>query len=54
MKKIVCLGCGFLMLVFAFTAGAAVKNLKGYEPQLTGGPNYNNGGVRTAYFDSTA
>lgn len=31
--------------------GAAVKNLKGYEPQLTGGPNYQNGGVRTAYFD---
>ena len=32
--------------------GAAVKNLAGYEPQLTGGPNYNNGGVRTAYFTS--
>jgi len=32
--------------------GAAVKNLKGYEPQLSGGPNYHNGGVRTAYFDS--
>ena len=32
--------------------GAAVKNLKGYEPQLTGGPNYHDGGVRTAWFDS--
>jgi ABC-type transport system substrate-binding protein len=32
--------------------GASVKNLKGYEPQLTGGPNYSGGGVRTAYFDS--
>ncbi len=32
--------------------GASVKNLKGYEPQLTGGPNYHNGGIRTAYFDS--
>lgn len=34
--------------------GAAVKNLKGYKPQLTGGPNYNNGGVRTAYFDKSS
>jgi len=34
--------------------GAAVKNLKGYEPQMTGGPNYNDGGVRTAYFDDAA
>jgi len=32
--------------------GASVKNLKGYEPQLTGGPNYHGGGIRTAYFDS--
>jgi peptide/nickel transport system substrate-binding protein len=32
--------------------GASVKNLKGYEPQLTGGPNYRGGGIRTAYFDS--
>lgn len=32
--------------------GASVKNLKGYAPQLTGGPNYHNGGIRTAYFDS--
>ena len=32
--------------------GASVKNLKGYEPQLTGGPNYQNGGVRTAWFDT--
>ncbi len=34
--------------------GAAVKKLKGYEPQLTGGPNYHGGGVRTAYFDDSA
>ena len=34
--------------------GAAVKNLKGYEPQLTGGPNYHGGGVRTAYFDDVS
>ncbi len=34
--------------------GAAVKSLKGYEPQLTGGPNYSNGGVRTAYFDEVS
>jgi len=34
--------------------GAAVKRLKGYEPQLTGGPNYHGGGVRTAYFDDEA
>ena len=34
--------------------GAAVKRLKGYEPQLTGGPNYHAGGVRTAYFDDEA
>tara|TARA_R110002096_G_scaffold17764_17_gene61333 strand:+ start:374 stop:1987 length:1614 start_codon:yes stop_codon:yes gene_type:complete len=32
--------------------GASVKSLKGYEPQLTGGPNYRGGGVRTAYFDN--
>ncbi|MEQ9125436.1 MAG: ABC transporter substrate-binding protein, partial [Alphaproteobacteria bacterium] len=32
--------------------GASIKKIKGYEPQLTGGPSYHGGGIRTAYFDS--